>query len=102
MSEIKQAKNLLEMLDILDEATLALRESHEVLRSHGDTASVMSAKRSLESQGNLQTLTKDLMAGLVDLESVPFDQKAHDQAFTASGLVLENEPERRDGHERRE
>ncbi len=101
MSEIKQAKNLEDLLDLIDEATLCVRECHQLLRARGDTASIMAAKRSLESQGNLQNLQKDLRAGLVDLESVPFDQKAHDLAFTRSGLVLANEPERRGGHQRR-
>jgi hypothetical protein len=55
----------------------------------------MAAKQSLENQGNLQNLGKDLRAGLVDLGSVTFDQKAHDLAFTRSGVVLADEPERR-------
>ena len=99
MSEVKQAKNLLDVLDLIDEATLAFRECHELLRAHGDIASSMAAKRSLENQGNLQNLEKDLRAGLVDLGS--FDQKAHDLAFNPSGLVLADEPERRKGGGRR-
>jgi hypothetical protein len=102
MSEIKQAKNLEDMLDLIDEASLAHRECHELLRSHGDTASIMAAKRSLDSQGNLQNLAKDILAGLVDLSAVTFDPVAQDLAYTPSGLVLKNEPERRDGHERRD
>jgi hypothetical protein len=101
MSEIKQAKNLEDMVDILLEAALSLRECNQLLQRTGDTASIMAAARSLESQGNVATLAQDLNEGLVDLKSVPFDQKAHNRVNTLSGLVLENEPERRDGHERR-
>jgi hypothetical protein len=95
MSEIKLAKNLEDLLDLIDEATLTHRECHELLRAHGDTASIMAAKRSLDSQGNLQNLHENLSAGLVDLSAVTFDQKAHDRMFSSSGLVLMDEPERR-------
>jgi hypothetical protein len=101
MSEVKHAKNMENMLDLILEAALTHRECHQLLLRHGDTAAIMAAARSVESQGNMATLAQDLSEGLVNLKSVPFDQKAHDRAFTASGLVLADEPERRDGSDRR-
>jgi hypothetical protein len=102
MSKIKRVKNLEDLLDLILEAALSHKECHELLRSHGDTASIMAAARSLENQGNLANLERDITDGLVDLSKAAFDQRRYDRIFNRSGLVLADEPERRDGHERRE
>ena len=102
MSGIKRASNLQDMLDLILEAALAHRECHQLLREHGDTASIMAASRSLESQGNLDKLVYDLSTGTIDLRSATFDQKVNDQACKNSGLVLKSEPERRYSDGRRE
>ena len=102
MSGIKRASNLEDLLDLILEAALAHRESHQLLRAHGDTASIMAAKRSLESQGNLDKLAYDLSTGTLDLRSATFDQKINDRASKNSGLVLKSEPERRYSDGRRD
>ncbi len=97
MSKSKRAKNWEDVLDLVLEAALAHREAHELLRGHGDTASIMAASRSLVSQGNMANLESDLRDCLVDLSDATFDQEHHDRVFDLSGLVLMNEPERRVG-----
>ena len=99
---IKRARNLEDVLDLILEGALAHRECHELLQAHGDTASLMAAGRSLESQGNLANLERDIVNGLVDLAGVSFDKEAYDRAFKESGLVLTSEPERRLGVGRRD
>ncbi len=51
MSKIKRAKNLEDLLDLVLEAAPAHREAHELLRKHGDTASIMAASRTSPSAG---------------------------------------------------
>jgi hypothetical protein len=90
-----RAKNFEGLLDLVSEASAALRQNHRLLSRTSDTESVIAAKQSHELGKSLEFLGRDLASGLVDLLEVPFDERAHRRVFDNSGLVLASEPERR-------